>query len=117
MLLADLSRHVIRMTMSSEPINPQDVYELVARIPSGRVMTYGYIARIVGSNNPRAIGLILHNNPEPDIIPCHRVVNSVGRVADNFAFGGRSGQIERLESEGIVLKNGRLNLFKYLWLP
>jgi O-6-methylguanine DNA methyltransferase len=105
------------MAMTTQQIDPELVYRLVRRIPSGRVMTYGYVARLIGCNNPRLIGRILHNNPTPEITPCHRVVNSRGEVATNFAFGGRAGHIERLQAEGVVVKNGRLNLYRYLWLP
>lgn len=103
--------------MTTYSLNPQHVYQLVERIPPGRVMTYGYIARIIGCNNPRLVGRILHNNPDSEKTPCHRVVNSRGMVAMNFAFGGKNGHIERLTAEGIVIKNGRLNLYQYLWLP
>jgi methylated-DNA-protein-cysteine methyltransferase-like protein len=98
-------------------LDPQAVYELVQQIPPGRVMTYGYIARIVGCNNPRLIGRILHNNPDPATTPCHRVVTSRGQMATNFAFGGINGHTERLQAEGVIIKNGKLNLFQYLWLP
>lgn len=78
------------------------VYEAVKMIPKGKVASYGQIARAVGS--PRAarqVGWALHVNPEPGIIPCHRVVNREGRVAPAFAFGGEEVQRKLLEDEGV----------------
>ena len=91
------------------------VYEFVKNIPEGRVATYGQIAEYLGNKNlARMIGNVLHNNPDPIHIPCHRVVNAKGEVAENFAFGGAKGQRERLEKEGIVFEsNGRVSLKKY----
>ena len=55
-----------------------------------------------------------HVNPEPGIIPCHRVVNREGKVAPGFAFGGEGVQRQLLESEGIVFEmDGRIDLGKY----
>ena len=65
------------------------VYEVVSRVPRGKVITYGMIARAIG--HPRAarqVGNALHHNPTPIIVPCHRVVNREGRLAPAFAFGG-----------------------------
>ena len=92
-----------------------DVYEFVKTIPQGKVATYGQIAEYLGNKNlSRAVGNILHNNPDPVNIPCHRVVNAKGEVAEHFAFGGASGQREKMEKEGIVFEeNGRVDLRKY----
>lgn len=91
------------------------VYEIVKHIPKGSVITYGEIARCLGNKNlARAVGNILHSNPDPANIPCHRVVNSRGEVADNFAFGGADAQRKKLECEGIVFESdGRIDLKKY----
>ena len=93
----------------------EKIYEVVKSIPEGRVATYGQVALLAG--NPRwarVVGYALHVNPEPGIIPCHRVVNREGRVAPGFAFGGEGIQRELLESEGIVFEtDGRINLEKY----
>ncbi|MEF9864768.1 MAG: MGMT family protein, partial [Christensenellaceae bacterium] len=62
------------------------VYEAVQRIPKGKVASYGQIAAMAG--NPRAarvVGYALHKNPQPYVIPCHRVVNRNGRLAPSFA--------------------------------
>ena len=94
----------------------QKVYEIVKLIPSGKVATYGQIARIIG--NPRAsqmVGFALHVNPEPDIIPCHRVVNRFGEPSTAFAFGGLNRQVVLLEGEGIHFVDGRVPLADYQW--
>lgn len=81
----------------------EKIYEVVRNIPKGKVMSYGQVAALAG--NPRwarVVGYALHVNPEPGIIPCHRVVTKDGRVAPGFAFGGPNVQKQLLESEGVV---------------
>ncbi len=91
------------------------IYEVVCKIPKGRVATYGQVALLAG--NPRwarVVGYALHNNPAPGKIPCHRVVNREGRVAEGFAFGGGERQRELLSAEGVeFLPDGRVDLKKY----
>lgn len=93
----------------------QAIYEVVRSIPKGRVATYGMVAMLAG--NPRwarVVGYALHVNPEPGVIPCHRVLNRHGEVASGFAFGGADVQRALLESEGIVFEaDGRVDLKKY----
>ena len=95
----------------------KNVYELVKSIPEGNVVTYGQIAKFLGTKHlARVVGNILHNNPDPANIPCHRVVNAKGEAAAHYAFGGADAQRARLEAEGIVFdKNGRIDLKKYGW--
>ncbi len=90
------------------------IYEAVKRIPKGKVATYGMVAAMAG--NPRmsrAVGNALHKNPDPEHIPCHRVLNAKGELADEFVFGGAGVQQSRLEAEGVVVKDGRVDLEKY----
>lgn len=93
------------------------IYDVVRRIPCGRVATYGQIAMLAG--NPRwarAVGYALHANPEPGVIPCHRVLNRFGKTAPAFAFGGSDRQAELLRGEGVeVSEEGFVDLDKYLW--
>lgn len=88
------------------------VYRAVAQIPAGKVATYGQIAKIA-QVGPRAVGYYLHRNPDPQAIPCHRVVNGQGKVADHFAFGGAAGQMTRLQAEGVVVENGQVG--RHYW--
>lgn len=93
------------------------VYDVVRHIPKGRVATYGQIAAMCGS--PRAsriVGSALHHNPEPIIIPCHRVVNRFGGMAPSFAFGGREVQRALLEQEDVEVSDDfTVDLEKYRW--
>ncbi len=94
------------------------IYEVVRQIPRGRVATYGQIAALAG--NPRwarVVGYALHVNPDPDTIPCYRVVNRLGKVSSAFAFGGENMQITLLEADGIPVKNGFVDLSVYRWNP
>ncbi|MDY3126155.1 MGMT family protein [Bifidobacterium mongoliense] len=78
------------------------VYEVVRRIPAGSVATYGQVAALAGNpHNARIVGYALHENPEPGVIPCHRVVFRDGSMAPGFAFGGPERQRELLEGEGV----------------
>lgn len=90
------------------------IYEAVKQIPRGRVATYGKVAEMAG--NPkmaRAVGNALHRNPDPEHIPCHRVVNSQGKLAEAFVFGGVNIQEALLREEGVEVKQGRVDLAKY----
>lgn len=90
------------------------IYEAVKKIPKGKVATYGQVAAMAG--NPkmsRAVGNALHKNPDPENIPCFRVVNSKGELSGAFAFGGENEQKKRLEADGIVVDNCRVDLGRY----
>ena len=90
------------------------IYEAVKEIPKGRVATYGMVAKMAG--NPRmsrAVGNALHKNPDPDNIPCYRVVNSKGELAEAFAFGGENVQKKLLEAEGVEVVDGKVDLERY----
>lgn len=92
----------------------QKVYEIVKQIPNGYVTTYKDIAIKLGNKNyARVVGNALHNNPNEKEIPCYKVLNSKGKVSENFAFGGKQGQIKRLKQEKIVVENGYVDLKKY----
>lgn len=95
--------------------NFEKVYAVVKKIPKGKVATYGQIAKLSGIKSPRVVGSILHKNTDPIDIPCHRVVNSTGRLAYAYAFGGENAQQKRLREEGIVVENHQVNLQRYLW--
>lgn len=92
------------------------IYEVVRQIPAGRVATYGQIAALAGNKRwARVVGYALHVNPDPEHIPCFRVVNRMGEVSSAFAFGGGNRQIELLEAEGIPCADGVVDLKKYQW--
>ncbi len=89
------------------------VYEIVRMIPPGKVMTYGQIGKITGVH-PRQVGRILHQNPDPEKIPCYRVVSSQGKLAENYAFGGLAGQRKRLAEEGAIFSGAKVDIQKCL---
>ena len=93
------------------------VYEVVKKIPYGKVTTYGQIAILIG--NPRAsraVGWALNKNPNNKIIPCHRVVNKKGEISKAFAFGGENAQRELLIKEGVTfISINTVDLSKCLW--
>lgn len=83
------------------------VYEMLARVPKGRVTTYGELARAVGlQNGQRAIGRIMNKNPYPAIIPCHRVVMSTGSVG-GYAYG-RDVKTHMLAGEGVDIRDNKV---------
>jgi methylated-DNA-[protein]-cysteine S-methyltransferase len=93
--------------MGTKSLKAADVYEVLTRIPKGKVSTYGDIARAIGSQGAsRAVGKILNMNPNPVVVPCHRVVLSDGRIG-GYAFGtNRKKQL--LVSEGLRFHGDRM---------
>lgn len=92
------------------------VYNAVKQIPKGKVATYGQIALYLGDKRlARQVGWALHANKNPNIVPCHRVVNRFGGLAKGYAFGGSKSQKEMLQAEGIVFKTDNVDLSKYLY--
>ncbi len=91
------------------------VYALVARIPPGKVMTYGQIASVLGGRcSARYVGYAMAGAPEG--LPCHRVVNRKGAMAPGLIFGGAAHQRRKLEDEGVVFReNGCIDLGQCLW--
>ena len=90
------------------------IYEAVKKIPKGHVATYGKVAELAGdAKMARAVGNALHKNPDPEHIPCFRVVNAKGELAGAFAFGGESVQAQLLEADGIEVIDGKVDLKKY----
>lgn len=80
----------------------EKVYAAVKLIPKGSVASYGQVAAAIGSTRlSRVVGYALHANPEPGVVPCHRVVKKDGGVAPGFAFGGPGKQAALLKAEGV----------------
>ena len=91
------------------------IYEVVKRIPEGKVATYGQIAFAAGNPHwSQVVGYALHANPDPGTIKCHRVVNRKGKLSEAFVFGGAHMQRELLQSEGVeVSEEGIVDLARY----
>ena len=97
-------------------MDAKQVYAYLRRIPEGKVTTYGRIAQALGSPGAaRAVGNILHRNPDGDAYPCYKVVNSNGCLSAAYAFGGMAAQQRKLEAEGIRVTHGRVDLAEYLF--
>ncbi len=95
----------------------EEVYSVVAKIPKGKVATYGQVAKMCGrSKGGRLVGWALHANPRPGEIPCHRVVDRHGNLSQAFAFGGIEQQKRLLEQEGIIAdESGKIDLNRHQW--
>ena len=90
------------------------IYAAVKTIPKGKVATYGQVAEMAGDRKmARAVGNALHKNPDPENIPCFRVVNSKGECSGSFAFGGLNEQAKRLIADGVEVVDNRVDLEKY----
>lgn len=95
----------------------KQVYDILPRIPKGKVVTYSQIAQLI--DNPkacRAVGNALHVNMDPINYPCYKVVNNKGELAKHYAFGIEK-QKQFLQNDGIVVINNKIDLNKYQWRP
>ena len=91
-----------------------EVLSVVEEIPFGKVASYGQIAKLIGrEKNARLVGKVLSMAGRYGEYPCHRVVNSKGELAGEFAFGGAWKQGEILQSEGVEVINGKVDLKRY----
>lgn len=102
------------MTLEQARLFRDDVLNIVSQIPRGHVTTYGIIAAWTGwPSHSRMVGKTLRYTPGADTLPCHRVVNKVGRTAP-----GWSQQRPLLEAEGVTFKpNGHVDMHRHLWQP
>ena len=91
------------------------VLNLTKKIPKGKVTTYKAIAEKLNSKAYRAVGTALRNNKTPITIPCHRVINSDGIVGSYKGKPNSEEKIRLLKKEGIIIKNNKINLKKYLF--
>ena len=97
----------------------QKVYKVVKMIPSGRVSTYGLIAKYLGSTkSSRIVGYAMNASHQNSEIPAHRVVNRVGLLTGKHHFSGTTLMKDLLESEGVKIQNDRVvNFKKVVWDP
>src|SRR5207248_4983913 len=93
------------------------VYALVRACPTGRVTTYGWLAKAVGyPRGARMVGWFMNESPEG--VPAQRVINSKGELSGSWAFGEQGRMRSLLEAEGIVFSaEGRVDLKRYGWDP
>lgn len=88
-------------------------YGVLRKVPRGKVTTYKALGRALHSKAYRAIGTAMNKNPYAPLVPCHRVVNSDGRIG-GFAHGSKKKKV-LLEKEGVLVVNGKINLKKFLY--
>jgi methylated-DNA-protein-cysteine methyltransferase-like protein len=94
------------------------IWETVARIPAGRVATYGQIARLAGlGKRARMVGYALHRTPDHYDIPWHRVINAQGRISFPPDSEQYRRQRDRLTAEDIPFTGERVDLAVYRWRP
>lgn len=95
----------------------QRVYDMVAQIPKGRVMTYGQIAALCGAAWAAwEVGQIAHSGPSE--LPWQRVVNKSGGLAAGWPGGGRAAHAAVLKAEGVAVSDDyKVNIAKLLWNP
>ena len=103
-----------RMSIEQARQFSDDVLNIVAQIPRGKVTTYGIIAAWAGwPSHSRMVGRTLRYTPDAVELPCHRVVNIEGRTAPGWIR-----QRMLLEEEGVTFKsNGHVDMRKHLWQP
>ena len=107
------------MPMSkSNPDFFDKVYKVVAKIPYGKVTTYGLIAEACGIKSSARIVGWASNGTKESGLPCHRVVNRNGELTGKLHFGDPNLMEDLLRSEGIVFtEGGKVMLEKHLWKP
>lgn len=81
-------------------------YRLLKMVPKGKVTTYKALADALGTKAYRAVGNAMNKNPNPIIVPCHRVVKSNGELG-GYAYGTTQ-KIKLLELEGVHVKEGSI---------
>jgi O-6-methylguanine DNA methyltransferase len=93
-----------------------DIYAIVAKIPKGKVMTYKQIAEIVGTT-PRIVGFAMAGNKDTGKVPCHRVIDSKGKLR-GYGFGGVKIKKQLLKQEKVIfLDDETIDLQNSLYTP
>lgn len=96
----------------------ESIYALVRQVPSGRLVTYGQVAKLVGGCSARMVGYAMAALSEGMDVPWQRVINAKGRISPHGFGYGSALQRQLLEEEGIVFRpDGSMDLDKYGWLP
>ncbi len=86
-------------------------YQILKKVPKGKVTTYKALAQALNTNAYRAVGNAMNKNPYAPQVPCHRVINSNGNLG-GFASGIKN-KIKMLKEEGVEIQNGKIDLSKY----
>lgn len=106
------------MTLQAGEEYLHQLYAWLARIPRGRVVTYGQLARLIGRPGAaRWVGRQLGRLPPDSTLPWHRVVNARGRSSLPLDAAGGNRQLRRLRREGVDVQDGRIPLGRFGWDP
>lgn len=106
------------MTRSQTIFEAAMVWQVVAKIPYGRVATYGQVARLAGwPGYARQVGMALKGLPVDSGLPWHRVINARGRISLPSHSAGANRQAARLQAEGVLVNQGRISLKRFQWEP
>lgn len=94
------------------------VYEIVERIPEGKVATYGGIGKMLGHpRSAKIVGWAMRSAPEGLKLPCHRVVRATGELSPGYVFGDTEIQRAMLAAEGITFRaDGTIDMEKHIWM-
>ena len=96
----------------------QRIYSVLACIPSGRVATYGQIARLAGlGRGARQVGQTLKTLPAGSTLPWHRVINAAGRISLPASSDSFAKQQKRLRDEGVIVRGDKISLAQFQWRP
>jgi methylated-DNA-protein-cysteine methyltransferase-like protein len=98
----------------------ENVYDVVRKIPKGKVSTYGLIANYLGSKQgARMVGWAMNGAHQiKPKVPAHRVVNRNGMLTGKHHFETNNAMQKALEKEGIIIKDDIIqNLEKHIWDP
>ena len=94
------------------------IYLALSQVPKGKVITYGNLAKLAGMpNGARLAGRLMCELPEGSNLPWHRVINAQGKISLSENSDGYREQLARLEKDGIVMSNGKINLSIYGYNP
>lgn len=94
----------------------ESIWQVVAAIPRGQVLTYGQVAKIAGyPNHSRQVGNTLRNLPKGTKLPWHRVINSQGKISFPLDSHAYRLQKTRLQDEGVIFRGDRIALKEYGW--
>ena len=108
---------------TSEPIDPRELtrlqlYQTIAAIPEGKVASYGQLADLAGQTGAaRWVGYCLRHLPKDSSLPWHRVITASGKLAFPEQSEGYWRQRNLLESEGVTLRNHKVNMKTFRWQP
>ncbi|WP_091817319.1 MGMT family protein [Marinobacter mobilis] len=101
-----------------EPSREQRIWQVVAAIPPGQVVSYGQVAEMAGlGRQARFVGRTLGMLPEGHDLPWFRVIRSNGQIAFPLDSDAFRRQVERLTGEGVEVVNGKVSMARFRWQP